>query len=160
MDTDAKQPGTGENKAEILIVDDHAIVRQGLAQLISQEPDLVVCGQAENAEQALQAVENLHVDLAVVDISLSGTNGVELTGKIKAKYPHLPVLILTMHDEAKYAERAFKAGAKGYVTKHEAAETIITAIRLILCGHKYISQRIDRELPKDCARHGSYTDSP
>ncbi|MHC4617269.1 MAG: response regulator [Planctomycetota bacterium] len=143
MERNKQQSDNPQNKISILVVDDHPIVRRGLTQLIEQEPDLGVCAEAENAEQALQAVENQHFDLAIVDISLSGPNGVELTEVIKAKRPDLPVLILTMHDEAKYAERAFRAGAKGYVTKHEAAETVITAIRLVLSGHKYISRRIN-----------------
>jgi DNA-binding NarL/FixJ family response regulator len=150
MDTNKKQSDHPEKKVSILVVDDHPIVRQGLTLLINQEPDLGVCAEAENAEQALQAVENQHVDLAIVDISLLGSNGVELTEKIKLNFPDLPVLILTMHDEARYAKRAFQAGAKGYVTKHEAAETIITAIRLILSGKRYFSRKVNRDFSKGC----------
>jgi len=136
--------GDSENRVRILIVDDHPVVRRGLAELIGQESDLVVTGEAENAQQALESVGKQQFDLAIIDISLSGTNGVELTEKVKSEYPDLPVLILTMHEELVYAERAFRAGARGYVTKHEAAETVITAIRLVINGHKYISRRINR----------------
>ena len=123
-----------ENKARILIVDDHAVVRDGLRLLIDQEPDLVVCASVETAEQAIEAIEKQLVDLAIVDISLNGTSGIELTERIKLQRPLLPVLILTIHDEVLYAKRSLRAGAGGYITKHESAETIITAIRLMLNG--------------------------
>jgi DNA-binding NarL/FixJ family response regulator len=138
-----------EGKTRILIVDDHSIVRRGLMQLINQESDLVVCAEAENAEQALEAVKEQQVDLAIVDISLIGTDGIQLTTKIKEQSPKLPVLILTMHDEARYAESAFQAGARGYVTKQEAAETIITAIRLVLSGQRYLGKTTVEKLPGD-----------
>ncbi|MBW8039951.1 MAG: response regulator transcription factor [Planctomycetes bacterium] len=130
----------GKSKSRILIVDDHAVVRQGLTLLINQECDLVVCDEAENATDALEIIEKQQVDLAIVDISLDGTNGIQLTETIKSQHPHLPVLVLTMHDGALYAKRAFQAGAKGYITKHEAAETVITAIRLMLSGKEYINE--------------------
>jgi DNA-binding NarL/FixJ family response regulator len=129
-----------KSKTGILIVDDHPIVRRGLMQLINQELDLAVCAEAENAEEALEALKTHQIDLAIVDISLVGTNGLKLTKKIKEEHPHLPILILTMHDEARYAESAFEAGARGYVTKQEAAETVVTAIRLVLGGQQYRSK--------------------
>ncbi|MHC4912592.1 MAG: response regulator [Planctomycetota bacterium] len=138
-----------KSKTGILIVDDHPIVRRGLVQLINQEFDLVVCAEAESAEEALEAVKTHQIDLAIVDISLVGTNGLKLTTKIKEQRPHLPVLILTMHDEARYAESAFEAGARGYVTKQEAAETVITAIRLVLGGQQYRSKTRAEKLPGD-----------
>jgi DNA-binding NarL/FixJ family response regulator len=141
-----EQHGTG--KSRILIVDDHTVVRQGLMLLINQEPDLVVCAEAENATEALKIIEEQKVDLAIVDISLNGTNGIQLTERIKSQYPTLPVLVLTMHDEALYVKRAFQAGAKGYVTKHEAADTIITAIRLMLSGKDYISETMTQKFLK------------
>jgi DNA-binding NarL/FixJ family response regulator len=125
---------SGNSKTRILVVDDHAVIREGLASLINQETDLVVSSEAENAEQALDILEKHKLDLAIVDISLEGTSGIQLTEKIKSQYPHLPVLILTMHDEALYAKNAFEAGARGYITKREAAEKIIAAIRMILIG--------------------------
>lgn len=136
------QHDNNNSKISILIVDDHSIVRRGLIQLINQEPDLRVCGEAENAAQALEIIEKQQVDLAIVDISLNGTNGIQLTEKIKSMRPNLPVLILTMHDEVVYAKRALRAGVEGYVTKSEAAEKIVTAIRQVLCGKEYISKTV------------------
>jgi DNA-binding NarL/FixJ family response regulator len=144
------------SKCRILIVDDHAVVRQGLTLLINQEADLVVCAEAENSEQALDAIETQHVDLVIVDISLNGTNGIRLTERIKSKYPYLPVLILTMHDEALYAKRAFQAGARGYITKHEAVETIIAAIRLMLAGKDYISEAMTQKFLSSIHSKGSH----
>jgi DNA-binding NarL/FixJ family response regulator len=141
MEEKQQQQDNG-NKAKILIVDDHSIVRRGLIQLINQEPDLSVCGQAENAMEALAAIKERSFDLAVVDISLDDINGIQLTEKIHLLCPNLPVLILTMHNEAVYAKRALRAGAVGYVTKNEAAEKIVTAIRQLLCGKEYISKTV------------------
>ena len=135
-------------RVSILIVDDHSIVRRGLIQLINQEPDLRVCGEVESGVQALAAIEEQAFDLAIVDISLNDINGIQLTEKIKSICPNLPVLILTMHDVVVYAERAFRAGAEGYITKNEAAEKIVTAIRQVLCGKKYISKTIRDNLSR------------
>jgi len=146
----------GTGKSRILIVDDHTVVRQGLILLINQEPDLVVCAEAENAAEALKVVEEKQVDLAIIDISLDGTNGIQLTERIKSQYPNMPVLVLTMHDEALYVKRAFQAGAKGYVTKHEAADTIITAIRLMLSGKDYISETMTQKFLKKLNSTGSH----
>jgi len=151
-----KKEQNSDKKIKILIVDDHSIARKGLIQLINEEPDLVVCAEAENAAQALEAIEKQQVDLAIVDISLDGTNGIRLTEKIKSQRPHLPVLILTMHDEALYAKRAFQAGAGGYITKQEAAETIITAIRLMLSGKHYISETMTQKFLKKLHSRGSH----
>jgi len=133
---------TNENKTNILIVDDHPIVRQGLAELINHEDDLVVCGQAEDAHQAMKAVKELKPDMAIVDISLKETSGMELIKNIKAQFPNLPSLALSMHDESLYAERALRAGAKGYIMKAEATEKVILAIRKILSGEIYISEKM------------------
>jgi DNA-binding NarL/FixJ family response regulator len=151
-----KKQQNSDKKVKILIVDDHSIVRKGLIQLINEEPDLLVCAEAENAAQALEAIEKQQVDLAIVDISLDGTNGIRLTEKIKSQRPHLPVLILTMHDEALYAKRAFQAGARGYITKQEAAETITTAIRLMLSGKDYISETMAQKFLKKLHTRGSH----
>lgn len=143
-------------KRRILVVDDHAIVREGLTLLINQEQDLEVCATAENANDAFEVIKKNCIDLAVVDISLNGTSGLQLTEKMKSFNPHLPVLILTMHDEELYAKRAFRAGAKGFVTKHEASQTIITAIRMMLAGHSYISDSVTQKFLKKI--HGDDTD--
>ena len=149
MSTTEEKGNKDKKKSKILVVDDHAIVRRGLSLLVNQEPDLVVSAEAEDADQALQVIDERPVDLAVVDISLNRVNGIELTEKIKSQYPHLPVLILTMHDEAIYARRAFEAGAEGYITKHEAAETIITAIRLMLAGKHYVSKNMAQKISEN-----------
>jgi DNA-binding NarL/FixJ family response regulator len=133
---------TDQNKTKILIVDDHPIVRQGLAELINHENDLTVCGQAEDAHQALKAVKELRPNMAVVDISLKETSGMELIKDINAQDPNLPVLALSMHDESLYAERALRAGARGYIMKQEATEKVIAAIRKILSGEIYVSDKM------------------
>jgi len=138
-----------QEPVKILVVDDHAIVRKGLALLINQDSALKVCAEAENADQALAILENQQIDLAIVDISLNGTNGIQLTEKIKSRYPKLPVLILTMHDEAIYAKLAFRAGAEGYVTKHEAAETIVSAIHMMLRKKNYVSETIAQKISEN-----------
>ncbi len=154
MNEKKEQHEKSESKTRILIVDDHPVVRQGLIQLINHEPDLVVSAEAENADQALEALEKESVDIAIVDISLNGTNGIQLTEKIKSKYPELPVIILTIHDEALYAKRALEAGAKGYVNKREAAGTVISAIRLVLLGKQYISEKIAGDVLKALRTNG------
>jgi len=138
-----------QNKNRILIVDDHPAVYQGLMQLINYEPDLVVCAMAENTSQALNSIEKQPIDLAVVDISLNGENGLDLTKKIKAKWPTLPVLIFSLHDESHWVKSAFEVGARGYITKGEATKKIIKAIRQVLAGKIYISEKILENVPKN-----------
>lgn len=130
------------DKSKILIVDDHPIVRRGLKELINHEKDLVVSGQAEDAHQAMEAIRAQKPDMAVVDISLKGTSGLGLIKDIKTQYPSLPVLTLSMHDESLYAERALRAGAKGYIMKQQATEDLIMAIRKVLGGHVYVSDTV------------------
>jgi DNA-binding NarL/FixJ family response regulator len=134
-------------KKRVLIVDDHPIVRQGLKGLISQAPDLVVCGEAETIFDALKAIEQLKPDVAVVDISLNkGESGVDLIKDIRIRYPDLPVLTLSMYDEAIYAERVLRAGGRGYVTKDEAAEHVLQAIRQVLKGQIFLSERMSAKM--------------
>src|ERR1700730_14780388 len=109
-------------RKRILVVDDHPIVRQGLALLINREPDLVVCGEAEEAQAALTAIEDLRPDILIVDISLQGPDGIDLVKTIRTKHAGMPVLVLSMHEESIYAERALRAGANGYIMKQEATE--------------------------------------
>ena len=148
MTNKKKEQVNSKDKTRILVVDDHPVVRKGLTLLINSESDLMVCAEAENAAQALEVLEKESIDIAVVDISLNGTNGIQLTEKIKSKYPDLPVLILTIHDEAVYAKRALEAGAKGYVNKREAAETVIAAIRLVLSGKQYLKEQMSQDVSK------------
>jgi two-component system, NarL family, response regulator NreC len=131
-----------DRKARILIVDDHVIVRQGIAQLVNREPDLDACCEAGDAQSAMEVLKTSEVDLAIVDISLPGTSGIDLVKLIHAAHPHLPVLMISMHDEALYSDRAFRAGAKGYVMKQEATEKLLIAIRKILNGGVYVSDRM------------------
>ena len=131
-----------DRRTKILVVDDHPIVRQGLTELVNREDDLMVCGQAEDAHQAMQAVKALKPDMIIVDISLKETSGMELIKDIKARYPSLSVLALSMHDESMYAERVLRAGAEGYIMKAEATENIVMAIRKILSGQIYLSDRM------------------
>ncbi|MHC4354028.1 MAG: response regulator, partial [Planctomycetota bacterium] len=130
------------NKTRILIVDDHPIVRQGLAELVNHESDLVVCGQAEDSHEAIKAIKDLSPTMAIIDISLKETSGLELIKDIHSQCPDLPVLALSMHDEMLYAERALRAGAMGYIMKQEATENVIVAVRRILGGEIYVSNRM------------------
>ena len=123
----------------ILIVDDHPLVRQGLTTLINQESDLTVCGEAENTPQARRAVEALKPDMAIVDLALDGQDGIELIRDIIRQHGKLPILVLSMHRESLYAERAIRAGASGYIMKQEATNLVIVAIRQILQGEIYLS---------------------
>ncbi|MDZ4405383.1 response regulator transcription factor [Prosthecobacter sp.] len=123
----------------LLIVDDHPIFRRGIAMLIEHEPDFVICGEAETAAQAMQLAERLAPDLVITDISLKDVNGIELVKSLKAMYPHLPVLVLSMHDESLYAERALRAGARGYLMKQAPPDQVVTAIRQVLRGELHLS---------------------
>lgn len=129
-------------RKRILLVDDHAVVRFGMAQLINREPDLMVCGEEEDAARALSAIEQLQPDLVIADISLKESSGLELMRNIKARFPRLPVLVVSAHDENVYAEIAFRAGALGYVMKQSALEQIPTAIRRVLDGQLYVSEAL------------------
>ena len=135
-------------KRKVLVVDDHPIVREGLAQMINRESDLMVCGDAEDMQRAVQLMDTLKPDILIVDISLNGPDGLDLLKYIRARDPALPVLILSMHDEALYAERALRAGAKGYVMKRESTKSVITAIRRVLSGEVYISERVVSAMAK------------
>jgi len=138
-------PG-GKPPAGVLVVDDHPVVRQGLAMLINHEPDLTVCAEAATPPDALKAIAEAKPDVAIVDLSLKGASGLELIKDIKVRYPHLPVLVLSMSDENVYAERALRAGARGYLMKEEAAEKVLTALRRVLDGGIYLSDAMASRL--------------
>ena len=131
-----------DEKVRILIVDDHPIVREGLSSLINLEADLVVCGEAEDVEGARNAIEDSKPDLLLLDLSLPGISGFELIRQIKKREPRLPILVVSMHDEIFNAERALRAGAVGYLMKAEATEQVIIAIRRVLEGDVYVSEKI------------------
>jgi DNA-binding NarL/FixJ family response regulator len=124
----------------ILVVDDHPIVREGLRQSINKQPDLMVCGEAEDANQALDVLNRLKPDLVLMDVSMPGKSSLELVKDIKALHPKMPVLVLTMHDESLYAERFLRAGARGYVMKHERPARLLEAVRRVLAGKSYVSE--------------------
>jgi len=130
------------HKHRVLVVDDHPIVRQGLALLINQEPDLVVAGEAEDARSALQALAEGRPDILVLDISLKGPDGMELLKTIRATDADLPVLVLSMHEEEIYAERALRAGANGYIMKQEGTEKVLVALRRLLRHEVYVSDNV------------------
>ena len=133
-------------KHKVFVVDDHPIVRQGLALLINQEPDLSVSGEAEEAHTALKRIAASSPDVVIVDISLNGPDGLEVIKTIRASDSSLPLLVLSMHDEAVYAERALRAGANGYIMKQEATETVLVALRRILNREIYVSERVANKL--------------
>jgi DNA-binding NarL/FixJ family response regulator len=127
---------------KILLVDDHPITRQGLRMLISQQPGMAVVGESDNAAQAMELAAKLKPDIAIVDIALRSANGIELTKNLKAHSPDLMILIVSMHDEELFAERALRAGARGYLMKHEASERVIEALEKIASGELYVSDRV------------------
>jgi DNA-binding NarL/FixJ family response regulator len=127
---------------KVLLVDDHPLVREGLVNLISQQADLQICGEAGNEPQALELIRMVQPDVAIVDISLETGSGIELIKSIKAMFPAVTVLVLSMHDESLYAERALRAGARGYIMKREAAKKVIEAIRCVLAGQLYVSDKV------------------
>jgi len=129
-------------KRGILIVDDHAVFREGLAKILEQEKDLAVCGQAEDGACALKQAQSLSPEMAIIDISLDGMNGLDLTRMLRAKYPALRILILSMHKEFLYAERALHAGANGYVMKQESGRTLMAAVHDVLSGKTYLSESV------------------
>jgi DNA-binding NarL/FixJ family response regulator len=141
-----RQGTTIENKKRILIVDDHPVVRDGLITLINHQQDLKVCGEAEEAQQALTAISELNPDVVIIDITLKGSDGIELTKSIRARYARLPVIVLSIHDESTYAERALRAGAQGYLMKEVVSDKIIAAIRAVLTGEIYVSNAMAKKL--------------
>jgi CheY-like chemotaxis protein len=151
LNFDPMQPGlhnmiqsnrdTERSKKNILIVDDHAMVRRGLTELLSEQPDLTIRAAVASAEEALEAVEQQPIDLAIVDISLDRMNGLELTGILKQRHPEVVVLILSMHEEQLYGRRARRAGASGFVSKQQASDSLLDAIHQVLAGHLYYHLR-------------------
>jgi DNA-binding NarL/FixJ family response regulator len=129
-------------KSRILIVEDHPLFSEGLSQMINRHPAMVVCGQVPDAAAAMRAVAELKPDLVLVDISLEGSNGIDLIKSLKAKYDELPILVISMHDESLYAERALRAGALGYVMKNQPARIVKAAISKVLGGEIFLSEKM------------------
>ena len=135
-----------KSKRTVFVIDDHPIVRDGLTQLINREPDLTVCGTAEDIYAALKAMQTLKPDIALADISLKGADGIELIKNLKIRMPALPVLVLSIHDESIYAPRALRAGARGFIMKQEATENVLLALRRVLSGEIYLSKRMANKM--------------
>ena len=142
----SKPEHTGRKKSRILLVDDHPLYRRGIANLIEREPDLSACGEADDAPSALRAIAALKPDLAIIDISLKNSSGIELTKNIKTQYPDLPILIVSLHEEGVYAGIALRAGASGYLTKQEAPEKVLIAIRQLLKSGIYLSGAVTLQI--------------
>ena len=135
-------PDTNQHRRKVFIVDDHPLVREWLTNLINQQSDLTVCGETESAPQALQAIGDCRPDVAIVDIALKDSSGIELIKNLKQSCPEVPVLVLSMHEERHYAERALRAGARGYVMKRETTKKVIDGIRRVLEGKLYVSDNV------------------
>jgi DNA-binding NarL/FixJ family response regulator len=155
--TTTRSPNDPPARRQVLVVDDHPIVRHGLALLINREPDLMVCGEAEDAHSATRAIASLRPDLVILDISLGGPDGLELLKQIRTRNNNLPVLVMSMHDEATYAERVLRAGANGYIMKQEATDRVLTAVRRILEGQVYVPDRVASRMLRQYAHTSSVT---
>jgi DNA-binding NarL/FixJ family response regulator len=138
-------------KKTIFIVDDHPIVRDGLITIINHEKDFEVCGEADEAREAFKSISEIKPDVVIVDISLKNSDGIELTKNLKARYSTLPVIVLSIHDEFTYAERALRAGAQAYLMKEVVSENIVTAIRTVLSGEIYVSNTMGKRLLRKLA---------
>lgn len=134
------------NPARILVVDDHPVVRYGIARIINRERTMKVCGEAEDDAETLQMIEKARPDIVLLDISLKDADGLRVTKMIKSAYPDLPVLILSVHDEKLYGRRALRSGARGYVTKQESTDKLITAIREVLAGNIWINDKVEKSI--------------
>jgi len=139
-------PESSGHKRSVFLVDDHPLVREWLTNLINQQPDLTVCGEAESAPQATRAIAALHPAVAIVDIALKDSSGIELIKSLKQSCPDVAILVLSMHEESHYAERALRAGAKGYIMKRETTKKVVAGIRQVLEGKIYVSEEVAESL--------------
>jgi DNA-binding NarL/FixJ family response regulator len=146
-------PGQRSARRQILIVDDHPLTRRGMAQLIGQQPDLMVCGEAGDAAQALAAVKSSSPDIVLADVTLPDKHGLELIKDLRVLHPEVAVLVVSMHDEDLYAERALRAGARGYIMKNEGGEKLIEAVRLVLEGKVYLSASMSARILDSWSGH-------
>ncbi|MEO8428495.1 MAG: response regulator transcription factor, partial [Verrucomicrobiota bacterium] len=148
-----RKRAAGVAEKRILIVDDHPMTRYGIAQLIGQEPDLEMCGEVDNADRALAAVKTLKPDLVVADLAMPGKSGLELIRDLKAQYPEVAVLVVSMHDESIYAERVLRAGGRGYLMKSAGGEKLLQAIRRVLHGKVSVSEAMSDRIMNVFAGH-------
>ena len=137
---------SSRKRTRILLVDDHPMVRERLAELINREADLVVCAEAEDRHQAIETIKTQHPSLVIVDITLKNSDGIELIKDIHSRWPDLLMLVVSMHDESLYAERVLRAGARGYITKQQATRNILQAIRQVLAGKYFLNETISSRL--------------
>ncbi|MCG8688266.1 MAG: response regulator transcription factor [Desulfobacterales bacterium] len=150
-----------QNRKKIFIVDDHPVFRKGLAQLIDEEDDLTVVGEAESVDQAIEMITKSIPDLAIVDITLKDKSGMDLIEYLREHKPGLPILVISMHDESLYAERVLRAGALGYITKQEMTSDVVSAVRQVLWGKRYLSAKmVDALLGKMITGHAGDGDDP
>lgn len=147
-------------RARIAIVDDHPLVRERLIEIFNREPDLTVCGEAEDRAQAMTLVRDALPDLVIVDLTLKDSDGLELIKDLRARWPKLAVLVVSMHDESLYAERVIRAGAKGYITKQEATQNILVAVRRVLSGEVYLNDKAANSLIKRLSHHENTKATP
>jgi DNA-binding NarL/FixJ family response regulator len=147
-------------KARILLVEDHEVVREGLARLINHETDMEVCGVASSAGEALEKIGKLKPDLLITDISMEGMNGIEFLKQIKVKHPKVAAIVLSMHDEETYAERALRAGALAFVMKTESSAELMSAIRKAQRGEFHVSERVESGIFERYVHSGQTTESP
>lgn len=144
----SRKTSEGTGRSRIFLVDDHPMVREGLANLINQQDDLAVVGEAEDSAGAVAGIADKQPNVALIDISLKNESGLELVKNLEQRFPLVSLIVLSMHDEALYAERALRAGAKGYVMKRESTKSILTAIRRVLSGDVYVSERVVSAMAK------------
>jgi DNA-binding NarL/FixJ family response regulator len=147
-------------RQRIFLVDDHPVLRQGMGRLIDDQPDMMMCGEAESPPEALRLLATAKADVVIVDLTLKGGDGLELCKQIRDRWKDLPILVVSMHDESLYAERALKAGARGYVMKQEPQETVMTAIRTVAKGQVYLSTTISAKLLQSFSGPHSSADLP
>ena len=157
MKTRKKAAGKPRQK-RILVVDDHPMTRYGLVQLIKQEPDLMVCGEADNAQKAIDMMKSSAPDLVLADITMAGKSGLELIKDLQALHRHVPVLILSMHDETIYAERVLRSGGRGYIMKSAGGRKVLNAVRRVLAGGVYVSEELSSVILEGVAGHRSRPD--
>jgi DNA-binding NarL/FixJ family response regulator len=156
-----RRSSTEDSKYRILLVDDHPMMREGVRQRISRETDLAVCAEASSAAEALDAITKHHPDMVIADVAMAGKNGIELVKDLKVRHPRMPVIVLSVYDESLYAERALRAGARGYVMKQESADVLVQAIRRIRTGQVFVSERVSAKiLNRVAGRRGDANVSP
>jgi DNA-binding NarL/FixJ family response regulator len=153
-------PVTGMRKRRIFIVDDHPLVREGLTNLINGQSDLIVCGEAEDSASAVAGIAKARPDVALIDISLKNESGLELVKNLDHQFPLVALIVLSMHDEALYAERALRAGARGYVMKRETSRSVLASIRRVVEGGVYISERVVNSMARRLSTSPKTAEAP